>query len=219
MSQLNVLIIDDSHDLADGLGMVLEEEGFQVTLAYNGCDGIEAFEAGRFDVAFIDVKMPDISGVEVFHKIRKKDPELRIIMMTGYRVKQLLEEVVGNGDVEILRKPLEIGRVLEVLAQIQDESIILVVDDDPEFAHGLSACLTEHGMKTMFARNGQEAVDGVLSNPVDVLVLDFLSAFSASMPSMPGNNSVLGRDAALNGLGLFCNFEIMRPVIRMYPVG
>ncbi len=185
MSQLNVLIIDDNHDLANGLGMVLEEEGFQVTLAYNGCDGIEAFEAGRFEVAFIDVKMPDISGIEVFHKIRKKDPELRIIMMTGYRMKQLLEEVVGDGDVEILRKPLEIGRVLEVLAQIQDEGIILVVDDDPEFAHGLSACLTENGVKTMFARNGQEAVDGVLSNPVDVLVLDL------GMPIMSGLEAYL----------------------------
>ena len=46
MNQLNILIIDDNRDLADGLGMILEDEGYQVTLAYNGGDGIKAFNAG-----------------------------------------------------------------------------------------------------------------------------------------------------------------------------
>jgi DNA-binding response OmpR family regulator len=172
LKELNILIIDDNHDLADGLGMVLEDENHQVSSAYSGYDGIKLFDAGQFDVVFLDVKLPDINGVEVFHNIHKKKPTSRVIMMTGYRVEQLLAEVVDDGDVEILRKPFEIGYVLEILGRIKKESIVLIADDDPDFSEGLSDYLNDHGMKTIRAKNGQEAVEGVLSNPVDVLVLD-----------------------------------------------
>lgn len=172
MKQLNVLIIDDNQDLADGLGMVLEGEDHQVSLAYSGYDGIKLFDAGQFDIVFIDVKLPDINGVKVFQNIHKKDQNVKVVMMTGYRVEQLFSSVIDDGQVEILRKPFEIERVLEILGQIKNESIVLIADDDPDFSEGLSAYLNEHGIKTMLAKNGQEAVDSVLSNPVEVLVLD-----------------------------------------------
>jgi len=172
MTQLNILIIDDNQDLADALAMILEDEGHQVTLVYNGADAIKAFNAGRFDVAFLDVKLPDMNGVEVFQKFYRQNPKVRVIMMTGYRVEQLLAEVIDGGEVEILQKPFKTERVLEVLDQIKNQSIILIADDDADFAEGLSVYLTDHGMKTILAQNGREAVDGVLSNPVDVLVLD-----------------------------------------------
>lgn len=172
MSKTSILIIDDNQDLADGLGMVLEDENYQVSLAYNGINGIKVFDTDRFDVVFIDVKLPDMNGVEVFHYIHNKAPKVKTIMMTGFRVEQILAGVIDNADVEILRKPFEIKHVLEILNKIKNESIILIADDDPDFSEGMSEFLTEHGMKTILAKNGQEAVDGVLSNPVDVLVLD-----------------------------------------------
>lgn len=172
MRQLNILIVDDNEDLAEGFGMVLESEGYQTTLAHTGLDGIGAFDAGHFDVVFLDVKLPDMNGVDVFYKIHKKDPGVRVIMMTGYRVEQLLAEVVNEGDIEVLRKPFDIEYVLEVLGKIQNESIILIADDDPDFSESLSVYLSSHGMKTILANNGPEAIDGVLNNPVDVLVLD-----------------------------------------------
>lgn len=172
MNQTSILIIDDNQDLADGLAMVLEDENYQVSLAYNGINGIKVFDTDRFDIVFIDVKLPDMNGVEVFHYIHNKAPKVKTIMMTGFRVEQILAGVIDNADVEILRKPFEIKHVLEILNKIKNESIILIADDDPDFSEGMSEFLTEHGMKTILAKNGQEAVDGVLSNPVDVLVLD-----------------------------------------------
>ena len=172
MSQLNILIVDDNKDLADGLGIVLGSEGYQTTLTYNGDDCIKAFNAGHFDVVFIDVKLPDMSGVDVFHEIHMKDPKVKVIMMTGYRVEQLLTGVIDDVDIEILHKPFELERVLEVLNNIRQESIILIADDNPDISHNLSTYLTNHGIKTMLARNGEEAVNGILSNPIEVLVLD-----------------------------------------------
>ena len=171
MKQQKILIIDDNHDLADGLGMILEDEGYQVVLAYNGEDGIRFFNEGDFDVVFVDVKLPDMSGIEVFQAVHNKKPEVRILMMTGYRVEQLLAEVVDNGDVVVLRKPIEIEHVEEVLVRIKNESIILVADDDPDCAERLSAHLTARGIKVCIGRN-KEVVESVTSDSVDVLVLD-----------------------------------------------
>jgi DNA-binding response OmpR family regulator len=180
MSQTSILIVDDNQDLADGLAMVLEDENFQVSLAYNGTDAISKFNMGNFDIVFLDVKLPDMNGIEVFQSIHEKDPGAKVIMMTGFRIEQVLAEVVENGDVEILRKPFEIKHVLDTLNQIRKESIILIADDDPDFSEGMSEFLNDHGMKTILAKNGQEALDGVLSNPVDILVLDL------QMPIMCG---------------------------------
>ena len=107
-------------------------------------------------------------------------PDVRTIMMTGFRIEQVLAEVISNGDVEVLRKPFEIKQVLDTVSQIKNESIILIADDDPDFSEGMSEFLTDHGMKTILAKNGQEAVDKVRTNPVDVLVLDL------QMPIMCG---------------------------------
>lgn len=180
MSQSSILIVDDNQDLADGLGMILVDEDYQVSLACNGRDAISKFNRGNFDIIFLDVKLPDMNGVEVFQYIHDKDPDAKVIMMTGFRIEQVLAEVIENGDVKILRKPFEIKHVLDTLNQIRKESIILIVDDDPDFSEGMSKFLNDHGMKTILAKNGQEALDGVLSNAVDILVLDL------QMPIMCG---------------------------------
>jgi DNA-binding NtrC family response regulator len=172
MRQLNILIIDDNRDMADGLGMILEHEGYQVTLAYNGHDGINAFNCGRFDMALIDIRMPDMNGFEVLQKIHKQNPNVGVFMITGYRIEQMLSEIVDDGDVEVLRSPYEDGHLLEILDREQSETIILVDDDDPACGERLSACLSGHGMQALLARNCREAIDGVLSGPVEVLVLD-----------------------------------------------
>ncbi len=172
MNQLNILIIDDNKDLADGLAMVLEEESYQASIAYNGTDGLKKFNNGHFDIVFLDVKLPDTNGIEIFQEINRKSPETQIIMMTGYRIEQVIAETINNGDVEILRKPLQINHVLKTLNDIKNESIILIADDDADFSENLSEHLTDHGMTNILANNSRDAIDAVLSNPIDVLILD-----------------------------------------------
>lgn len=172
MQRLNILVIDDNQDLADGLGMILEDEGHQVTLAYNGIDGINAFDATSFDVALVDVKLPDMNGIEIFQNIHKKDPDIRIFLMTGYRVEQLLEEVVGDADVEIIRNPFEIKHITEAVIRVKNESIILIADDTPDCGKNLAGHLSAHKFKIMLVDSTEKAVADVDSDKFDVLVLD-----------------------------------------------
>jgi two-component system response regulator HydG len=172
MNQTNILIVDDNIDLADGLEMVLEDEGYHVSLAYNGTDAINVFDKEHFDYAFVDVSLPDMNGMQVFKHIHNKDPKVKVIMMTGFRIEQVLAEIIEHGDVEILTKPFEINHIFELVEKMKHEGIVLIADDDPDFSESLSEYLNEQGLTTMLARNGKEAVDAVLSNPISVLVLD-----------------------------------------------
>ena len=172
MSQLNILIIDDNQDLADGLAMVLEDEGYQVKLAYNGRDGISIFNIGYFDIVFLDIKLPDMNGIEVFQNIHKINPKTKTIMMSAYRIEQIASQLTDNENVKILRKPFENEYVLKVLQEIDKESILLMINDGDDLSKSLSSYLTEQGVKTLYASNENQAVEAVLANPLDVLILD-----------------------------------------------
>lgn len=173
MTKTNVLIIDDNQDLAEGLAMMLELENYNVSVAFTGEEGIKIFDAGNYDLVVIDVKLPDMYGIEVYQYIHEKDVDMKVIMMTGFRIDQVFTEIVGNDGLAILRKPLNFEQTLETVTQIKDGGIVVVVDDQPNVALSISDYLTAQGIKAVLAKDDKEAVTRVLSDSVDVLVLDY----------------------------------------------
>ena len=113
MKQLNILVVDDDRDGADGLSEALEFYGHKVTTVYSGEDAVEAFRQCTFDLTFMDVMMLGLNGVESFHEIRKIKPDAKVYMMTGYSARDLLEEAVGHGAAGVFHKPFAIEDVLE----------------------------------------------------------------------------------------------------------
>ncbi len=170
---LNIFVVDDDRDVAEGLADVLEMSGHRVTLAHSGQEAIEIFAQQDFDIALMDVMMPGMNGVESFIEIRKTKPDAKVIMMTGYSVEQLLQQAVDNGAVGVLQKPVAMVSVTEALENLEDrKGMVLVADDDPDFCEGIRAALETQNFNTCVAANGQEALDRVLAGGIDVLVLD-----------------------------------------------
>src|ERR1700757_786097 len=120
---LRVFIIDDDRDLAESLADLLEGKGHSVELAFDGKQAIERFRAEDFDLVFMDVKMPGMSGVETFFEFRKMKPDASVVMMTGYSVEQLLQEAVDNGAMGVLHKPFSIDEVVAVLDTVKPHGI------------------------------------------------------------------------------------------------
>ena len=112
MRSVRVFIVDDDLDFGESLAIVLEGQGCEVTTASSGEDAVKIFKEEDFDIAFMDVRLPGICGVESFLEIRKFKPEARVVMMTGYSVQDLLKQAVDNGAWGILNKPLDIQSVL-----------------------------------------------------------------------------------------------------------
>jgi DNA-binding response OmpR family regulator len=172
MRPSKIFIVDDNQDFAESLADILELEGYQVELAFDGETAIKKFREQNFDITFMDVKLPDMSGVESFFEIRKINPQARVVMMTGYSVEQLLSQAIENGALEVLYKPLEMSKVLDLLEKVKPNKIILLADDDQDFVASLEDFLTDRGYIVVVAHTGQEAIDRILANNIDMLILD-----------------------------------------------
>ena len=172
MTPLEIFIVDDDPDFAEGMALMLEVAGHAVETASSGEDAVRKFAERDFDMTFMDVRMPGMNGVESFFEIRKIKPDAKVMMMTAYSVEQLLEQAVDGGALGVLYKPISEAALLAAVKAAKAAGIVLLVDDDPDFAEGIEQILEDAGYAVVIARDGREAVDKAVDGAFDVLVLD-----------------------------------------------
>src|ERR1700722_5173593 len=84
MPKGNILVVDDEVEIREGLEALLSSEGFDVTNAETGAQGLACLEVRPFDLLLLDVSLPDRNGLELLREIRRREPALSIILITAY---------------------------------------------------------------------------------------------------------------------------------------
>jgi two-component system cell cycle sensor histidine kinase/response regulator CckA len=105
-----ILVVDDE-DGVRALGQaVLEDCGYSVLIAEDGVHALEVYQAHRGEVALVvlDVIMPRMSGLECLRRLREMDPDVKVLISTGYTARGLAQELVGKGALGVVRKPFRI---------------------------------------------------------------------------------------------------------------
>ena len=110
-----VLIIDDEKDILDSLSSILEDEGFQVSRATDGKEGLSLFEREKPKIVLLDIWMPELDGIQVLKRIKKKKEEAIVIVISGHGTISTAVEAVKVGAYDFLEKPLSIEKILEVI--------------------------------------------------------------------------------------------------------
>lgn len=110
-----IMILDDDVDLAESLADVLEISGHSVALAHSGESAIQVASEVDFDLAFFDVQMPGIDGVEAFLRIKEAKPDCKVYIMTGFSVQDRLDTALEHGAMGVMRKPFEVTDMIEKL--------------------------------------------------------------------------------------------------------
>jgi len=100
-----ILVIDDDKAMRDACYQILSRQGYQVELAANARQGLTLLERISFDVILLDLVMPDLDGLETLKKIRGIDPEIEVIIITGYGTIQSAVESIKAGAFHFLSKP------------------------------------------------------------------------------------------------------------------
>jgi CheY-like chemotaxis protein len=167
---LSILVVDDDVDNASSLGELFELEGHRATVVHSGEEAIEAFRTSHFDVAFMDVMMPGKNGVESFLEIRGMCPDARVYMMTGYSVEQLLRQAMDNGALGVMSKPLEPNKVLGLLAEIGNNGIMVVADDDPALGGELERMIADSGRPCHLVHDRGDVFNRPVSS--EILIFD-----------------------------------------------
>ena len=104
---LKVLIADDEADIVEVIQDRLEAYGFTVATAGNGLEALKKLSTERFDGIFLDVKMPEMGGIEALERIRKTDTKIPIIIITSSSTREAAIEAMAKGASEYLLKPFE----------------------------------------------------------------------------------------------------------------
>lgn len=114
---MNVLLVEDSYMLADTLVSALKQEHFMVDVAYNGLDGYDMASSGIYDVAVLDLMLPQLNGYEVLKKLRQKKNSIPILVLSAKS--ELDDKVLAfeYGADDYLTKPFEIKElIMRILA-------------------------------------------------------------------------------------------------------
>jgi len=178
---LSIFVVDDDRDVAEGLAEVLEVSGHSVKLANSGEEAMRLLRDQKFDIAFINAKLPGMTGIESFLEVHKIQPTTRAIMMTGYTVEQLLTQAVADGAVRLVQKPFGLDTVQSALESVMPNGMVMVAEDDPSFCEGLRDKLSQNNYRIEIARTGTEALEAVRSGDLDVLVLDLRVPFVSGL--------------------------------------
>jgi two-component system response regulator PilR (NtrC family) len=103
-----VLVVDDERSMRELLAIVLKREGYEVVLAESGGAAVAALEHGAFDLLISDIKMPDMSGVDVLRAAKQIDPDILGIMITAFASTETAIEAMRLGACDYLSKPFDI---------------------------------------------------------------------------------------------------------------
>jgi two-component system, sensor histidine kinase and response regulator len=109
-----LLIVDDEPGPRESLRIVFKDR-YQCVIATCGREGIEYARTHVVDAAILDIKMPDLSGVEVLRELKEIDPDIECVMLTGYETIETARAAVRYGAADYLNKPFDVFSVREVL--------------------------------------------------------------------------------------------------------
>lgn len=122
----NILIVDDERGLRVGTARLLEEEGYEVTTAENGYEGIALGTSCNFDIAIIDMKMPDIDGLDVLSAIKKVFPNTICIIATAFASYDTAIEATRLGAFSYIPKPFTPEELIYQLKQGYQQRTLLL---------------------------------------------------------------------------------------------
>jgi two-component system cell cycle sensor histidine kinase/response regulator CckA len=105
-----ILVVDDEYAVRNVLGLSLTHLGYTVETAASGLDALDKFgEAeGRYDLVILDLLMPGLSGEEVFNRLRRLRPDLRVLIVSGFSSEQVVTRILANGGRDFIQKPFSI---------------------------------------------------------------------------------------------------------------
>jgi DNA-binding NtrC family response regulator len=114
---VRILVIDDDENIRSVLKAILEDEGYIVESVDTAKKGIEKSEKSFYNLALIDVRLPDMQGIELLSKMRDTKPKMRKIIVTGYPTLQNAVAAVNKGADAYVMKPFDVEKILQTIKE------------------------------------------------------------------------------------------------------
>ncbi|MBF0197371.1 MAG: response regulator [Planctomycetes bacterium] len=178
-----VLVVDDDKLIRGLMIQQLERNFFKVLSAEDGTSALDLFSKEKIDIVLLDVKLPDMDGMEVLQKIKTKTRQIcEVIVLTGFGSDEVAIQSLRYGAVDYLEKPIDlealntaIGRAQEKILEKKElnfRQTILIIDDDEDIIRLMERFFRSENYHVLTAHSGKEAMEVIEKNKVDLLVSD-----------------------------------------------
>ena len=172
--RVKVLVVDDQPGMRLSLKGILSRKGYDVTTAEDGPMAVEAARKTKYNMILMDIKMPGMSGVDAFLKIREFQPGVTVIMMTAFAVEDEIKRAILEGAYAVVHKPFEMEKILSVITEgLENRTLVLLVDDNLDDREILHRVLENKGYKVMEVGTGEECLRHVKERHYQVILLDY----------------------------------------------
>lgn len=122
---MRILVVDDEKNIRQTLSAILSDEGHHITTAETGEEGLHRLGEIPFDLVFLDVKLPNISGIEVLKQIKNEDPSTEVLMISGDSDINTAVTAVKMGAHDFMEKPLSLPKILIAVQNIAEKRKLL----------------------------------------------------------------------------------------------
>ena len=113
--QPTVLVVDDDESLQNLFKLFLKKIGFSRVVVGTVREALAALDKQKFDLIFLDLKLPDGPADDVYDQAKKEQPECPIIVITGYPDSEMLDRILAKGPITVLKKPLKVEQLKETV--------------------------------------------------------------------------------------------------------
>ena len=133
-SKDSILIVDDEKSILDVLISGLSDDGFKCFAAFNAKEALDIVKREKIDFSLLDIRLPDMSGIDLCSEIKSLDPSIVNIIMTGFASFKSAVDSIRGGAYDYLVKPFRIEQVLSIINNLDKTKIVnsLNIDRDNE---------------------------------------------------------------------------------------
>ena len=121
-----VLLVDDEEDFLETLAERMRSRGMDVTTTTSAADALKMAEEGAYDAIVLDLMMPEMDGLEALEAIKRKMPEVQVILLTGHATVEKGIEAMKLGAMDFIEKPADLKALTEKIHKAQAQKMILV---------------------------------------------------------------------------------------------
>ncbi len=115
---IKILVVDDKKIIQDFFDFTLGFYGHQITVVHDPSGVAGLLKTKVFDIVFLDMVMPDTSGIEVLKEIKRVSPNLPVVMMSGYSIQEQKDEAIRLGACGCLKKPFELEDIRKIIKEV-----------------------------------------------------------------------------------------------------
>lgn len=142
MSEEKVLLVDDEQNFLDALSERMKAKGLEITSAYSGQEAIEAVKDEFFDAVVLDMMMPGLDGIETMKKMKKINPDLQVILLTGHATVGKGIEAMKLGAMDFLEKPAELSSLMQKIHKAKVNKMLIL---EKKIESEIKSIITEKG--------------------------------------------------------------------------